>query len=176
MISIETIQHIAGLHQLDPRWVLAFIQVESSGDIYAWRTEPTYNYLWDVKQHKPFRKLLPAEVNCEVAPADFYSLAGSRNTEWLGQQASWGPMQVMGAVAREFGFKDHFPKLCGDIGVEIGCLLIKRLHRSYFTTHGIEGVAAAYNAGSPRILAKTHQYANQEYVDQFSRYLKTALL
>lgn len=164
MISTSIINRVATEEGVDPKLVAAFIQVESSNNEFAWRTESAYRYLWDVKTNKPFRALHQAEANNEVAPSDFFAAIGSRNTEWLGQQASWGPMQVMGAVAREFKFKGHFPELCGEAGVRIGCQLLRKLLDRYHAQYGNEGVAAAYNAGSPKLIGK--KFANQEYVDK----------
>lgn len=153
-------------HGLPLALVRAIIQVESSGDAAAWKVEPPYRYLVDCRTHRPFRKLTAAEVASEMAPLDFprpsYS---SRDTEWWGQQASWGPMQIMGAVAREYGFAGHFPLLCGPMGVTFGCMHLSRLAGRFHEAHGWEGVAAAYNAGTPR-----HRpggtWENQAYVDK----------
>jgi hypothetical protein len=165
MIESTLIARIAAEEGLDPKLVTAFIQTESSGDAYAWRTESAYRYLWDVKNNRPYRKLTPTEANSEVAPGDFYAAAGSRNTEWIGQQASWGPMQVMGAVAREFGYKKHFPELCGEDGIRIGCKLLRKLFEKYQDRYGNEGVIAAYNAGTPALL-DSGKFGNQSYVDK----------
>src|SRR5258708_9578726 len=46
---------------------------------------------------------------------------------------SWGLMQVMGQVAREFGFaEESLPELCDPAtGVDVGCLVLaKRLARA----------------------------------------------
>jgi hypothetical protein len=161
MINTILIDRIANEEGVDPKLVAAFIQTESSGDAFAWRTESAYRYLWDVKNNRPFRKLTPTESASEVAPGDFYSPIGSRNTEWIGQQASWGPMQVMGAVAREFGYTKHLPELCGEDGIRIGCKLLKRLQSRFDTK---EEVIAAYNAGTPSIV--NGKFANQDYVNK----------
>ena len=64
--------------------VYAFVMTESSGNEYAMRHEPHYRWLFG-QNHSP--------------------------TERIGQMTSWGLMQVMGAVAREYGFSGHFPAL-----------------------------------------------------------------
>jgi hypothetical protein len=165
MLSNSTILEIANKYGVSPGLVAAIITVESEGDVYAWRTEPAYRYLWDVRNNKPFRALTTAENISEVAPRDFYSKKGSRNTEWIGQQASWGPMQVMGAVARELGFTGHFPNLCGEQGVHYGCRLLKKLIDKHFDEGGYAAVAAAYNGGSP-VKIDGGRFKNQEYVDK----------
>lgn len=164
MLSKTTIYEIATQYKVDPHLVSAVILVESGGNVYAWRTEPVYRYLWDVVQNKPFRKLTDAEQNTEIAPADFRAKVGSRNTEWIGQQASWGPMQVMGAVAREFGFTEHFPNLCGEQGVHYGCRVLAKLQTRHLANGGYAAVLAAYNGGSPQIV--NGKYRNQDYVDK----------
>jgi hypothetical protein len=150
--------------------VRAIIQVESSGDIYGWNPEPKYRYFWDVRLNRPFRPVTAQEIASESPPPDFLSGAGDRDAEWWGQAASWGPMQVMGGVARELGLKGHFPQLCTThLGVEYGCRHLAHLARRFRADHGWRGVAAAFNAGSPRKVAGTSLYENQAYVDKIAR-------
>lgn len=147
--------------------VRAVVWAESAGSAWAWRVEPPYRYLVDVDTRKPFRKLRPEEIVSEKAPGDFNHFSfSSRDTEWWGQQASWGPMQVMGAVAREYGFQYPFPRLCDPYaGVEQGCMHLGVLSDRFHKTHGWAGVVAAYNAGSPRF-GDDDLYVNQAYVDK----------
>jgi hypothetical protein len=150
--------------------VLAVINTESDGDLHAWRAEPAYRYLWDNAKQRPFRALTQAETRSETPPADFTSpraIVCSRTTEWWGQQASWGPMQVMGAVARELGFTAHFPEMCGALGVKLGCRYLANLARRFYNRHGWPGVVAAYNAGSVRF-AQGGLFENQVYVDKIA--------
>lgn len=145
--------------------VLAIIKVESGGDAHAWNPEPPYRYLWDVRAKRPFRALTAAEIASEKPPADFASMKGDADAEWWGQAASWGPMQIMGAVARELGFDQHFPALCDTyLGIEYGCRHLAAL-MGRFGGRGLPAVAAAYNAGSPR-LASSGAFVNQVYVDK----------
>ncbi len=146
--------------------IYAMVQVESAGDISAWNPEPPYRWLWDVRRNAPFRPLTAAERVSEVPPGDFPTLAGDRDAEWWGQQASWGPLQVMGGVAREHGFRGHFPGLCqaGD-GVHYGVKHLHSLRRRFLGKHGWAGVVAAYNAGSPRH-SDDGRWVNQGYVDK----------
>ncbi len=164
----EAIHLEAGRHNLPECLLHAIALVESGGDIYAYRVEPPYHYLWDVRAHKPFRGLTTAERDNESAPSDFSYWPGisSHDTEWWGQQASWGPMQVMGSVAREYGFNDRFPGLCSAAtGVGIGTLYLEKLKNRFYGQYGWRGVAAAYNAGSPR-LQGDGTFINQDYVDR----------
>lgn len=114
----------------------AMVQVESSGNMRARRYEKSYRWLWG-------------------------KVTG--NTERVGQMTSWGPLQVMGAVARELGLNGPFEQLLGPMGVHYGAMHLAQLKRRFFDKHGWEGVIAAYNAGSPRKKANG-QWANQEYV------------
>lgn len=160
----ETIANCVIRHDLDANIVRAIIETESGGDLFAWRYEPPYRYLWNVKWNTAFRKLTEQEIREDRPPTDFHSTIGSRATEWIGQQASWGPMQIMGAVAREYGYSGHFTELCSALGIEFGCMHLARLKKRYFDKYGWEGVIAAYNAGSPRKVDSG--WENQEYVDK----------
>lgn len=155
---------VAPKYFLPVELVTAIVQVESGCNRFAMRTEPAYPYLWDVGHGVPFRTN-SSIASQRIPPAQFNSPAGSsRMTEWLGQQTSWGLMQVMGAVAREYGFAGHFPGLCDPLqGLHYGCQHLARLRDRYYTDHGWRGVVAAYNAGSPRH-ALSGGYENQAYV------------
>ncbi len=158
---------VAPKFKLPPQLVKAIVIVESSGDRWSWNPEPPYRYLWNVRQQAPFRKLTAAEISSEKPPSDFHSMAGARDAEWWGQQASWGYMQVMGAVAREHGFKGHFPGLCDPLeGLNYGCKHLAHLRKRFFRRYGWLGVIAAYNAGSPRFEKGTRRFVNQGYVDK----------
>lgn len=146
--------------------VLAFCSVESNWNQWAWRPEARYRFLWNCATDTPFRRLTITENNAEAPPADFpaYPGAASAGAEWTGQQASWGLMQVMGAVAREMGFHGpYLPQLCDpatglDIGTKFFLVLMAR--------HGkaLDAIAA-YNAGSPQ-RNPDGTYINQQYVDK----------
>lgn len=167
-------QAMAEGHGLPFQLVRAHIIVESRGDTFAWRCEPEYRYVWDNLYDRAFRALTPAEIASATPPADFGvppNLSCSKTTEWWAQRASWGPMQIMGAVAREKGFTGNIPQLCdsdGSLGVSYGCQLLKDFITRYLSAHGYRGVSAAYNAGSPRYLADGKTFVNQSYVDQIA--------
>lgn len=165
------IQDEAKRHDLPATMVEAIILVESDNNLNAIRVEPAYRYLYDVVKQQPFRALRNGEVNCAKAPKDFPYLSklGSRDTEWGGQRASWGPMQVMGAVARERGFGDPFPALCSnEWGVYWGCQHLSWLTDRYQKDYGWEGVISSYNQGSPR-KDENGNYCNQTYVNKVLR-------
>lgn len=168
------IQGAAGEKQLPPPIVRALVIQESGGRVWAWNPEPRYRYLWDVNERRPFqRRLTETELLSKFPPKDFPAPAGvDADAEWWGQQASWGLMQIMGAVARECGYAGAF--LGGlyepAVNLEIGCRHLKGLARRYLATAGWPGVVAAYNAGSPRVTANG-KFENQKYVDSVSSIL-----
>lgn len=163
------VQSKAAAHSLPPLLIIAIIEQESSANLWAWNPEPHYRYLWDVKRNAPFRTLTAEERTSERPPADFPCFAGDRDQEWWGQQASWGLMQVMGAVAREHGFRaNYLPELCDpELNIEYGCRHLLALKGRFFQAHGWAGVIAAYNAGSPVIVNTPAgpKFQNQHYVD-----------
>jgi hypothetical protein len=127
--------------------VEAVVLVESSANPWAWNPEPHYRYLWNVRTHQPFRKLTDAERASEVPPTDFPFLAGDRDQEWWGQQASWGLMQVMGAVARENSFDDpYLTRLCApEVNLAIGCRVLLGL--LLWSDGDVKKALGGYNAG-----------------------------
>ncbi len=167
MTVTSLIATAASRHELPSELIAAFVAVESGGNAYAWNPEPKYRYLWDVKRNRPFRVLTHAEIEDEVPPSDFPCIVGDRDQEWWGQAASWGLMQVMGAVARECGYRQpYLPQLCDPAdGIEFGCRHLAALKARFFAAQGWDGVIAAYNAGSPRRDAQG-AFINQVYVDR----------
>ncbi len=68
-------------------------------------------------------------------------------TEALGRATSWGLLQVMGATARQYGFRGWLPELClPEVGLEWGCRYLADLRRQ-FGHEGWPVVVRAYNAG-----------------------------
>jgi len=164
-IDLDALEVIAGEYLLDPLLVASFICVESSGNPWAWNPEPHYRYLWDVRKGRPFRPLTVEERASEFPPKDFPAPPGvDPDAEFWAQQASWGLMQLMGAVARERGFKGSFlTELCTpEVGVWHGCKHLVTYTRRY---PDLSDAIAAYNAGSPRRIA-SGVYENQGYVDK----------
>jgi len=165
---MDTLKIYADAYSIPLDIIVAIVKVESNEHIYAYRSEPHYRYLVDVKTQKPFRRLTTSENTSEVAAKDFpyFGRISSRNTEWWGQQASWGPMQIMGAVAREYGFEGAFPELCTwTKGIMYSCEHLQKLKHRFLGKHGWAGVIAAYNAGSPRYV-DNGDFENQHYVDK----------
>ena len=130
----------AATHGLPVNLVKALCHTESAFDPWAFRHEAGYRWLVGDK--------LTMSI-----------------TERIGQMSSWGLMQVMGAVAREYGYAGPFPQLCDPvIGLEYGCRHFARYVAKYPTW---PDAIASYNAGSPRKTGDV--YVNQTYVDKIYR-------
>lgn len=163
----EMVELVAARDYLLPTGlVLGMIEVESGGSPWAWNPEPGYRYLYDVANRRPFRALTMQERSSEKPPQDFPYLAGDRDQEWWGQQASFGLMQVMGAVAREHGCDvPYLTALCDPaLGLLYGCRHLSSLMSRYAWNGQITAAIAAYNAGSPRKVGT--RFENQHYVDR----------
>lgn len=129
---------------LDSALVQAIIEVESAGNPWAVRFEPAWRYF--------------------SFPREWASRLGvTFETESTLQACSWGLMQIMGSVAREYHFDGPLPRLCEpELGLKYGCMHLSKFARLYPSE---SDVIAAYNGGSPR---KTvgGMYLNQAYVDR----------
>ncbi len=144
----EQAKEAAARHKLDPNWVIAVIQVETGGLSQRARFEPAWRYLHVPGVHS--RRLVITEA-----------------TERALQSFSWGPMQVMGSVAREWGYPDHLQTLSDPIrGLEYGCKHLASMRKRFPT--GRDWIAA-YNAGHPR-KNPDGSYANEEYVKKVVGY------
>ena len=134
----SAIKHYADQARMPIQFIQAIVLTESGGDNWKWRVEPHYRWLVNAKTGTPFRRLNAEEIISEKPPVDFPANPGeSQNTEWWGQQASWGLMQVMGAVAREYGYKGSFTGLCDvDTGIIYGCKHLTRLKARFFAEYG----------------------------------------
>jgi len=141
-------------YELPRRMVQALIGKESAWNPWAWNPEPRYRYYWDVRNGSPFRAVTEAELMSERPPADFGSLAADPDQEWWGQAASWGLMQIMGAVARERGSRlPYLTELLDPaINVDYGCRHLAdslAWARRYAHTpeEAVAASLAAYNGG-----------------------------
>ncbi|HXL23037.1 MAG TPA: lytic transglycosylase domain-containing protein [Candidatus Dormibacteraeota bacterium] len=97
----------ATLQSLDPALVCAVIEQESSWNPWAIRYEPAF-----------FAKYVASlYTNNKVSASEAYA-----------RGFSWGLMQVMGQVAREFGFDSPFlSALCDpEQGIAIGCKVLRK--------------------------------------------------
>jgi hypothetical protein len=119
--------------KLDPWLVLGVVWQESSGEVGAYNPEQKYRWFWDCKNNKPFRKVTDEENRSEYPPKDFYDMRGFKGVdadqEWWAQQASWGVMQPMGAVARECGYRGIYLTqlvISPELNIQIGCTHLAR--------------------------------------------------
>ena len=142
---IELACHIAVAHDLEPALVCAVIEQESAWNPWAVRYEPAFLS----------RYVAPLYTAGKLSPTEAYTRA-----------MSWGLMQVMGQVAREFGFAaDSLPELCHPAtGVELGCrILAKRMAR---TRGDVPAALLAWNGGAnpnypAEVLARTRNYSSK---------------
>jgi soluble lytic murein transglycosylase-like protein len=142
---IDLARHIAADHALDPQLVCAVIEQESAWNPWAVRYEPGFLARY-------------------VAP--LYTAGKLSATEAYTRAMSWGLMQVMGQVAREFGFKDpSLAELCDPLaGIEFGCrVLAARLKRA---KGDVPAALQAWNGGtSPNyaaeVLARKRNYSSR---------------
>ena len=155
----KQIRDAARKHALPAGLVAAIVAVESGGNTWAWNPEPGYRYVVDARAGRPFREMSAREVASAVPPTGFTALAGDSDQEWWGQRASWGLMQVMGAVSREYGCKEpYLSRLCQpEIGLEYGCLHLASLARRCFAkSYGWYETCAAYNGGMGAVQGLKH--------------------
>jgi hypothetical protein len=152
---IQLIRNLADQAKVDQDLCVA-IAMKESGCLWpknSSRYEPDYQY--------PFQ------------PEVFASRIGiSVETELREQKSSWGPMQIMGGVAREVGFNDAIPLL---FMPEIGCAFAIKKLKTLIAKFGDETrVIASYNAGSPRYRitgSGQKELVNSQYVDSVTQRL-----
>jgi soluble lytic murein transglycosylase-like protein len=98
-------RRISAAHGIEPALVCAVIEQESAWDPWAVRYEPGF-------------------LSRYVAP--LYTAGKLSATEAYTRAMSWGLMQVMGQVAREYGFSGvSLAELCDPaVGVELGCQVL----------------------------------------------------
>ena len=135
-------------HQLDPNLVAALVIAESGATPEAVRFEPHYQWLYQPEKVKPRLSSLETEINL--------------------QKTSFGPMQIMGAVAREHGLTGWLTRLCHPaLGLEYGCRHLAWLVQRFETP---EAAVSAYNQGHPK-RNSDGAFVNQNYVNKvFSLY------
>jgi len=148
----ELITQAARQSDLDPALVWAICKQESGMNPLAVRHEPAYKWVCKPVENKPH--------GCSL------------DTERMLQKTSFGLMQVMGAVFREYGFKGWLSEIITQpaLQLEYGCKHLKRKLAKY----GSEGGIVAYNSGSPRYNAQG-KYVNQYYLDNVLKYAETAV-
>lgn len=146
MIPFEDlIKAAAAVEGLPWELVAAHVAVESSFIPTQVRYEPGWRYLHFPREHAS-------------------KLFASVETETATQMCSWGLGQIMGSVAREYGFERWLPELCDPkTGLQYMCKHLKKFWIQYGGDQA--SVSAAYNGGSAR---KTEGglFVNQVYVDK----------
>ena len=157
----DAVQEFARKYAMPIDLLRAIVHTESAGNPWALRYEPGYRWLWDVRESRPYKG------DPQRLPTPSFV---SADTELIGQKTSWGLMQVMGAVAREHGFRGRYLSVLCDpeYGLEYGCRHLRHLHER-FGAQGWEAVAAAFNAGSPR-RREDGAWINQAYIDRIRHY------
>lgn len=133
------VETVARVHGLDPVLVKAVCDNESSWDQWSVRYEPGF-----------YRKYVE-------------SLAGVSATEKTCRATSYGLMQVMGQVAREFGFAGKWlTELCDPVvGVQYGCM---KLADCVKKTKSLREALLRYNGGGDagypdRVLSRMEKYS-----------------
>lgn len=161
----------ANRHGVDPKLVESVVVHESAGERYAWRPEPRYRWLWDVKRNEPFRFIANGEIPSNTPPSDFRSLAGTATQEWQAQRASWGLMQIMGALARELGYRGPYLTALTEaaVNLDLGCQHLAALLR-WADGHETQALAA-YNGGK---VGNSHApYRNVAYAEAVLKGVRT---
>ena len=180
----------AGRYGLDPRLICALCEVESAWKPWAVRHEAGYEYLYGY--HHVFedselaasstRKLIKDAarnwfIRAKIVTNYDLNDYAAWQTELLFQQTSWGLMQIMGAVARERGFRGWLTELCDpQVNLEWDCrhlrwMLDHPLDYGLSIAQGpavlkgtLADLAAAWNGGARVVM--DGKYKNQPYVDR----------
>ena len=143
------IEKYATKYGLKPEIVFGVCMQESWITPAACRYEPHYRWIVNPSRVKP--------KTC------------SQTTEETLQKTSFGVMQVMGAVFREYGFMGWLTEIfvSVDIQLDYGCRHLANKIKQYGEDKGI----LAYNSGSP--ITKGGEYVNQEYLDGVRKFSQT---
>lgn len=147
----EAVLQLAPIFNVDPNVVLAICKIESNLMPDKTRYEDHWKYFHEV---------------------DFYakSLGITVRTELELQKFSWGPMQIMGSVAREEGFEEDLPNLVEP--TKALAVSLKKFNKLMGKYRNLLDVVSAWNQGSPRKDSAHGHYFNQGYVDKFQSALK----
>lgn len=134
-------------NDLFPGVVLGMISRESGTTAAFLRYERKYKWLY-----------LP-----HLYTSPHYSL----DTEEALQRFSFGPLQIMGATAREHGYRGDLLGLKNSVvGFIWGTKYLKHLVEKY---GNFEDAVSAYNQGSPKKRMLSGDYVNKDYVDYVYR-------
>lgn len=146
---IELCRMIAVDLQVDPDLAVAICGQESGFMPSVARYETNWSYLFEVEKYS---KLLGITFQ----------------TEFQLQKFSWGPMQIMGSVARELGYEGHITELIiPKYGIYYGCSKLRSLSSRYSDQLD---VIAAYNGGNASKV--NGAYRNRQYVESVKKRLE----
>jgi len=190
-ISLQRLARVmANDYGLNQALVCALCEVESSWIPWAVRHEDGYRWLWGAKRRELFDET-PTHEFMEMKNR----LGIELKTEKFCQQTSWGLCQIMGAVARERGYRGWLTELCDPAtNLEWGCRHLRWMIE-HAGDYGIEMIgnspgafgqhtppahtvyqsfdpdladlAAAWNGGKVRIV--DGKYVNEDYVKRVVR-------
>lgn len=128
---IPLIKTYAEKYAIDFPLLAAVIEQESQFNCWAIRYEPAFYTRY-------VAPLLASKHILDITEAEARAM-------------SWGVMQVMGQVAREFGYGGPLPKLCDwETGLDIGCKVLKnKLASAQKVEDGLE----RWNGGASKTYA-----------------------
>jgi len=134
---------------VDETLALSIARIESGYNAYAIRYEPNFRYSLAIETYAKQNIL-------------------SYDTEKALQSMSIGPMQVMGLIIREQGYKGNLAEVIANpkLGIKYGLMKLKSLCNRY---ENEDHVISAYNAGSVRKI--NGKFSNQAYVDKMKVHL-----
>ena len=141
---------IAKKHGLDPALVCALCEVESAWMPWAARYESGYKWLYIYEfddEGYPYINLSAGKRERGQQYIKFLIQLGcSGQTEVIHQKISWGLMQIMGATARERGFRGWLTELCDpQVNLEWGCKHLRWM-LDHANDYGIEMIGSSPGA------------------------------
>ena len=137
-------------HDVEPDVMLAVMEIESAGEPWSFRFEPSYKYLVDPGRHARRHRITKvSEINA--------------------QKTSYGLAHVMGGTARWMGFEGLLSQLFDPLtNITYAAKYLQFQLRRY--KYDVLDAVAAYNAGVATKVTKsdgTTEYANQRHVNRF---------
>ena len=150
--NILLIREISKNLEVDPDLAHAIATVESNCEFLAVRFEPNWETFLKVPQHAQENQI-------------------SAMTEQVLQAMSWGPMQVMGTVCRELGYRGNLVELASqpNLSIYFGCVKLRGCLSRY--KGSVPHAISSYNRGSAIRTVPDRGFANQPYVDKVTAVL-----
>lgn len=141
---LPMIEAAAAKEGINPKIVEAIVMAESGGNEMAIRFEGQYIYLHTPEAHAA-------------------RLGSTIETEKTLQKFSWGLMQPMGAVLREYGFLPPLPMaLAPEVSLQYGVKHFRKFLEKY---NDLEKAVSCYNAGSI-MKDSMGRFRNYKYVEK----------